>query len=105
VGDELPVITVIVVDPEVFTVVGLNVAVEPEGRPLALKLMVPVNPVPGATVTVYVVLPPALTVCVAGEADNENGVNTVMLTTGGLGSVTPALSVTVSDAVYWPTVE
>jgi hypothetical protein len=50
-GDELAVVTVIVVDPDVFTVVGLNVAVEPEGTPLALKLMVPANPVPGATVT------------------------------------------------------
>jgi hypothetical protein len=28
-----------------------------------------------------------------------------MLTTGGLGSVIPALSVTVSDAIYWPAVE
>jgi hypothetical protein len=51
-GDELAVTKVIVVDPDVFTVVGLNVAVEPEGRPLALKLIVPVNPAPGATVTV-----------------------------------------------------
>ena len=51
-GEALLVTTVIVVDPDVVTVVGLNVAVEPEGRPLALKLMFPVNPVPGVTVTV-----------------------------------------------------
>ncbi len=41
-----------VVEPEVFTVVGLKVAVTPEGSPLALKLTVPVNPPPGVTVTV-----------------------------------------------------
>ena len=48
----LPVTTVIVVEPDVLTVVGLNVAVEPEGRPLTLKPTVPVNPFPGVTVTV-----------------------------------------------------
>jgi hypothetical protein len=51
-GDALPVTTDIVVDPDVFTAVGLKVAIAPEGRPLALKLTVPVNPVTGVTVTV-----------------------------------------------------
>jgi hypothetical protein len=41
-----------VVDPDVVTVAGLKLAVAPEGRPLALKLTVPVNPVTGVTVTV-----------------------------------------------------
>ena len=44
--------TLITVDPEVSTVVGVNVAVAPEGRPLTLKLTVPVKPVWGDTVTV-----------------------------------------------------
>jgi hypothetical protein len=51
-GDALPVDTVIVVDPDVVTVVGLKVAVAPDGRPPALKLTVPVNPAPGVKVTV-----------------------------------------------------
>jgi hypothetical protein len=41
-----------VVDPDVFTVAGLKLAVEPDGRPLTLKLTVPVNPAPGVKVTV-----------------------------------------------------
>jgi hypothetical protein len=49
---EPSVTTVIVVEPEVFTVVGLKVAVAPVGRPLTLNVTVPVNPVPGVTVTV-----------------------------------------------------
>ena len=44
--------TVIVVDPDVFMVAGLKVAVAPEGRPLAPKVIFPVNPVPGVTVIV-----------------------------------------------------
>jgi hypothetical protein len=44
--------TLIVVDPDVVTVGGLNVAVAPEGRPVTLNATVPVNPFTGATVAV-----------------------------------------------------
>ena len=48
----LVVVTLIVVLPEVVTVVGLNVVVTPEGAPLAVKDTVPLKPEPGVTVTV-----------------------------------------------------
>jgi hypothetical protein len=59
--------TLIVVDPDVVTEVGSNVAVVPDGRPVTLKLTVPVKPSAGMTVTVYVVLSPGATVRNAGE--------------------------------------
>jgi len=92
--------TVIVVDPpEEFTVVGLNVAVAPEGSPLTLKVTAPGDPVPGVTVTVKLVFAPVAMVCAAGEADKVKAGRTVMVTVAGLGFVTPALSVTVNEAV------
>ena len=51
-------------------------------------------------------LPPVATVCVPGEADREKALGiTVMVTVGGLGSVTPALSVTVNEDTYVPAAE
>ena len=89
----------IVVDPpEEFTVAGLNVAVAGEGSPLTLKLTAPGDPVPGFTVTVKLVFAPVATVCVPGEADSVKAGATVMVTAAGLGSVAPALSVTVNEA-------
>ncbi len=44
--------TVSVVEPDPVTDPGLNEAVAPEGRPLTLKLTMPLNPVPPATVAV-----------------------------------------------------
>lgn len=44
--------TVIVVEPEPVTVVGLKLAFEREGSPLTLKLTVPANPPEPVTVTV-----------------------------------------------------
>jgi hypothetical protein len=52
IGVVLAVVTVIVDEPLVVTEVGLNVADAPAGRPLALKVTVPVNPPLGVTVTV-----------------------------------------------------
>jgi hypothetical protein len=46
---EVLVVTVSVVWPEVVTVLGLNEALAPAGRPVTLKLTVPVNPAPGVT--------------------------------------------------------
>jgi hypothetical protein len=42
--------TVIVVEPEVVTVAGLNEAVAPVGSPLTLKVTGPVKPPEGAIV-------------------------------------------------------
>jgi hypothetical protein len=48
--------------------VGLNVPVAPVGNPLTLNVTLPLNPFSAPTLTVYVVLPPAATVCVLGVA-------------------------------------
>jgi hypothetical protein len=48
------VLTVSVEDPEVVTVVGLNVPVAPVGSPLTENVTTPVNPPRAATVGVYV---------------------------------------------------
>jgi hypothetical protein len=45
-------VTLIVLDPEPVTEVGLKLAVAPLGSPDALKFTVPVNPPDDATVTV-----------------------------------------------------
>src|SRR5580693_7365364 len=59
---------------------GANVAVAPVGRPLALRLTDPVNPLMAPTLTVYVVLPPALTVWVLGVADTvKSGLGTIWI--------------------------
>jgi len=57
--------------------VGLNVPVAPLGNPLTLKPTLPLNPFNAPTLTVYVVLPPGTTVCVAGVALRlKSGVDT-----------------------------
>ena len=48
----LPAFTVIVELPDVFTDVGLKLAVAPGGTPLTLNVTVPANPPDGVTVTV-----------------------------------------------------
>ena len=47
---------------------GLKLADAPPGRPLALKVTLPLNPFTGATDTVYVVAEFVLMVCEAGVA-------------------------------------
>jgi hypothetical protein len=49
-GVDAVVETLIVVEPDVFTDVGLNEAVAPAGNPVTLNATVPVKPVPGVTV-------------------------------------------------------
>jgi hypothetical protein len=46
------VVTVIVEFPEPFTEVGLKLALAPDGRPDALKVMVPANPFTALAVAV-----------------------------------------------------
>jgi hypothetical protein len=89
----------VVEPPEELTVVGVNEAVAPEGSPFTLKLTDPEELEPWLTVTVKLVFAPVEMVCVLGEADKVKAGVTVMMTVAGLGSVTPALSVTVNEAV------
>jgi hypothetical protein len=88
----------IVVLPDAVMVLGLNIADTPVGAPLALKETVPVKPEPGVTVTVELVPLPTVTLAGLGEAESENDGTTVIVLVGGLGSVRPELSVTVSEA-------
>jgi hypothetical protein len=71
-GGVLPVVVIVRVDaPEPVTDAGLNEAVAPVGKPLALRFTVDVKPFRAPTVTVYVVVPPAVTVWEAGLAPME----------------------------------
>ena len=56
-------------DPDPLTDTGLKLAVAPEGKPLALRETLPVNPFVGLIFTVYVALFPAVTVPVVGVAE------------------------------------
>jgi hypothetical protein len=75
------VVTVRVEVPAPVIEVGLKVPVDPAGKEAMVKGTLPVNPLSAVTVTVYVVLPPTVTVWLAGVTVIEKS---VML------SVTPA---------------
>jgi len=77
--------------------VGLKPALAPAGRPVTLKVTVPVNAASGVTVTVYVVFAPGETVCDAGLAAIVKSPTVTVRVAGLLDA--PPLSVTVSDAV------
>ena len=80
--------TLRVVDPEVFTELGLNEAVAPEGSPATVKPTVPVKPLSGATVAAYVVLPPGSTVREPGVAETpKSDTVTVRVAAGTRSSV------------------
>ena len=49
-GVELRVVIVSVEDPEPLIVLGLKLALAPDGKPLALKLTLPLNPFKAVTV-------------------------------------------------------
>jgi hypothetical protein len=68
VGVDADVFTVMVVEPEPVTVVGLKLAFAPVGNPVVVNDTTPVNPPDGVIVTVYVVEDPRLTVCEDGVA-------------------------------------
>jgi len=61
-GVVLLVFTVNVDEPLPVTLVGVNVGLAPDGRPLTLKPTVPLKPFKAETETVYVVPEPAVTV-------------------------------------------
>ena len=96
-------------EPPVLIDAGLKPPlVIPVGKPDSLptlKFTVPVKPLRGVTVTVYVVSPPGTTPCAAGPTVMEkSGLagGTVIVRVGGLGSELPVASITVSEVVYVP---
>lgn len=79
-GVVLLVVTETVEEPEPLTDAGLKVAFAPAGRPLMLKPTLPANPPDPATVAVYDVPAPAVTVCEAGVAVMEKSPTTGAVT-------------------------
>ena len=65
------VVMVRVEDPVPVMEVGAKLAEAPEGRPETASAMVPVKPFSAVLLTVYAVLEPAKTDCVAGVAATE----------------------------------
>lgn len=80
----------------------------PVGKPLSLstlKFTVPVKPLSGVTVTVYVVDPPGTTSCATGlTVMSKSGLvgSTSIVRVGGFGSELPVALITVSETVYVP---
>ena len=106
---EVEVRIVSVEEPPVLIDAGLKPPlVIPVGKPdslSTLKFTVPVKPLRGVTVTVYVVSPPGNTSWAAGPTVMEkSGLvgSTVIVRVGGLGSELPVASITVSEVVYVP---
>jgi len=106
---EVEVCIVSVEEPPVLIDGGLKPPlVIPVGKPDSLptlKFTVPVKPLSGVTVTVYVASPPGNTSCAAGPTVMEkSGLvgSTVIVRVGGLGSELPVASITVSEIVYVP---
>ena len=96
-------------EPPVLIDAGLKPPLAiPVGKPDSLptlKFTVPVKPLRGVTVTVYVVSPPGTTCCAAGPTVMEkSGLvgSTVIVRVGGLRSELPVASTTVSEVVYVP---
>jgi hypothetical protein len=93
-------------EPPVLIDAGLKPPlVIPVGKPNSLptlKFTIPVKPLRGVTVTVYVVSPPGFTSCAAGlTVMSKLGLvgSTVIIRVGGLGSELPVASITVSETV------
>jgi hypothetical protein len=106
---EVEVCIVSVEEPPVPIDAGLKPPlVIPVGKPDSLptlKFTVPVKPLRGVTVTVYVVSLPGTTSWAAGTTVMEkSGLvgRTVIVRVGGLGSELPVASITVSEIVYVP---
>lgn len=72
--------------PDPLIVAGLQLANMPAGIPLSTRATVPVNPFCAATVTVKLVLPPAVIVCEPGDAE-------IVKFGGGLLALTVTLTV------------
>lgn len=103
---EVEVCMVSVEEPPVLIDAGLKPPlVIPVGKPNSLptlKFTVPVKPLRGVTVTVYVVDPPGTTSRAAGlTVMSKLGLvgSTVIIRVGGFGSELPVASITVSETV------
>jgi hypothetical protein len=83
--------------PDPLIELGLNEAVAPDGRPLMLNVTTP-ELAELFTPTLKLVLLPGTTFCTEGVTDSEKSGVTVIVRVGGLGSVIPELSITVSEA-------
>src|SRR5260370_4799122 len=70
-GAVLLAVMVSVAEPGAFTELALNVAVTPAGAPLTLSATAPLKPFTTPTLTVELVLLPAVTVSELGGADSE----------------------------------
>src|SRR2546423_9550593 len=106
---EVDVCIVSVEEPPVLIDAGLKPPlVIPVGKPDSLptlKFTVPIKPLRGVTVTVYVASPPETTSCAAGPTVmKKSGLvgSTLIVRVGGLGSELPVASITVSEMVYVP---
>jgi len=106
---EVDVCIVSVEEPPVLIDAGLKPPlVIPVGKPDSLptlKFTIPVKPLRGVTVTVYLAIPPGTTSCAAGPTVMEkSGLvgSTVTVRVGGFGSELPVASITVSEIVYVP---
>ena len=101
------VVTVSVDEPELVTDAGRKDGVAPGGKPLTEKLTVSAKPFNALTEIVYCALLPCSVDCDVGKTEMEkSGAGfTVIVRVGGVGSVKPALSVTVSVAVKDPAEE
>ena len=106
---EVEVCIVSVEEPPAVIDAGLKPPlVIPVGKPDSLptlKFTVPVKPLRGVTVTVYVVDPPGITSCAAGlTVMSKSGLvgSTVIVRAGGFGSELPVALITVSETVYVP---
>src|SRR5215471_1353246 len=96
-------------EPPVLIDAGLKPPlVIPVGKPDSLptlKFTVPVKPLKGMTVMVYVTTPPGITSCSAGPTVMEKSGpvgRTVIVRVGGLGSELPVASITVREVEYVP---
>src|SRR5438552_7927010 len=96
-------------EPPLLIYPGLNPPlVIPVGKPDSLptlKFTVPIKPLRGVTVTVYVARPPGTTSWAGGPTVMEkSGLvgSTVIVRVGGLGSELPVASITLSEIVYIP---
>ena len=75
-------VTVRFVEPAPVTVGGLNTPVTPAGKPLTLKVVVPLNPPKMEVVDVKPVAPPCITLCELGAVLMEKSMAlfTIMVT-------------------------
>jgi len=106
---EVEVCIVSVEEPPVLINGGLKPPlVIPVGKPFSLptlKFTVPVKPLRGLMVTVYVVSSPGNTSCAGGPTVmSKSGLvgSTVIVRVGGLGSELPVALITVREIVYVP---